>query len=316
MPLDGARSSERALPVAVNLSRGSGAALHLVRIHVRPERPPLSLEGMPVVDEEEDARCWAAERAYMAGVGERSGRRAELSTTIAVLDGPVEEVLATYASCEGIDLIVMATHGRHGLARAWLGSVGDALLRVSGVPVLLVRSFEETAWDAPEPGRPRILIALDGSRLSERVVEPAVALGRSLQATYTLLRVVNPLGMWGDPPGGLRPRQGRGGGGAAGSGSEGLPLRDRLVDAGAGSRGRYGRGALRASRGGHPGGVRTRGRLHHRDGHARPPWRLAARDGQRGGGGTARRARAAAAHRPGAAERNLGLRVLATGAVG
>jgi nucleotide-binding universal stress UspA family protein len=207
VPLDGTRSAERALPLAVRLARSSGATLHLVRIHVRAERPPLSLEGMPVIDAEADSRGWGAERDYMVKIRERLGPRSELPTRIAVMDGPVETVLATFVALHAIDLIVMATHGRRGLARAWLGSVGDALLRSSRVPVLLVQASEETALDTP--GRPRILIPLDGSRLSERVVEPAIDLGRSLDATYTLLRVVNPLGVVGELPAALAPGMGK-----------------------------------------------------------------------------------------------------------
>jgi len=209
VPLDGTRSAERALPLAVHIARSSGATVHLVRIHVRAERPPVSLEGMPVIDGEADSRRWAAEREYMIRIRESLGPRSELSTRIAVMDGPVELVLATYVSRHGIDLIVMATHARWGLGRAWLGSVGDALLRVSGAPVLLVRSSEDTAWTAPEQGRPRILIALDGSRLSERAIEPAMEVGRSLGAEYTLLRVVNPLGMLGDLPAAFAPAMGQ-----------------------------------------------------------------------------------------------------------
>jgi nucleotide-binding universal stress UspA family protein len=208
VPLDGTPLGKRALPVAVNLARASGGTLHLVRIHVSPTRPPISLEGMPVVDRAEDSRCWAAERAYMARIRTELGPRSELATTIAVLNGPVEETLATYAELHRIDLIVMATHGRHGLARAWMGSVGDALLRTSRVPVLLVRASEEVV-ETPAEGRPQILITLDGSTRAEKVVEPAVDLGRSLHATYRLLRVVNPLGIAGDLPAVFAPRIGR-----------------------------------------------------------------------------------------------------------
>jgi nucleotide-binding universal stress UspA family protein len=206
VPLDGSLLSELALPVAVRLARGSGGTLHLVRIHVAPTRPPVSLEGGPVDDDDEDSRCWEAERAYMAGIRERLGPRSELATRIAVLNEPVAEALATYAALKRIDLIVMATHGRSGLARAWMGSVADDLLRRSRVPVVMVRGTEETV--AAE-ARPRILIALDGSSVAEKVVEPAVSLGRSLDAEYTLLRVVNPLGLMGDLPVVLAPRMAR-----------------------------------------------------------------------------------------------------------
>ena len=209
VPLDGSPFSERALPVAVSLARGSGATLHVVRIHVPHTRPPVSLEGMPVSDPEKDSLRWEAERAYVTRIRERLGPRSELGTRIAVLNGPVAEVLATYAAFNRVDLIVMSTHGRKGLARAWMGSVGDELLRRSSVPVLLVRPAEDHESVAMPDGPPRILIALDGSRLAAQILEHAVSLGRALGAEYTLVRVVNPLGSMGDLPAVFAPRLGR-----------------------------------------------------------------------------------------------------------
>jgi nucleotide-binding universal stress UspA family protein len=206
VPLDGSEFSESALPVAVRLARASGGTVHLVRVHVPPKRAPISLEGMPVVDRDQDSRCWEAERAYMTRIRVRLGPRSELPTRIVVLNGPVKEVLATYAALHRVDLIVMATHGRSGLARAWMGSVADAVLRSSRVPVLMVCPVGGEPAAAVSGGRPRILITLDGSPAAERVLEPAVSLGRSLNAEYTLLRVVNPLGVWGDLPAVFAPR--------------------------------------------------------------------------------------------------------------
>jgi len=208
VPLDGSPFGERALPVAASLARGSGAALHFVRIHFPATRPPISLEGT-VIDDDKDSLRWEAERAYLEKVRHKVGPESERHTRVEVLNGPVAEVLATYAAFNRIDLIVMATHGRHGLARAWQGSVADELLRRSRVPVLLVRATGDTAAAALPEGPPRMLIALDGSRLAEEVLEPAANLGRALGAEYTLMRVVNPLGLMGDLPLVLAPRMGR-----------------------------------------------------------------------------------------------------------
>jgi nucleotide-binding universal stress UspA family protein len=197
VPLDGSAFSEQALPVALKLARRADDTLHLVRIHVPHTQPPLSLEGMPVTDPDQDAQRWEAERAYVMRVAARLGRSGQYTRT-SVLNGPVSDVLNTCARLNGIDLIVMSTHGRSGLARAWMGSVADTLVRSSRIPVLLVRPTEDGAGAAPPQGPPRILIALDGSRLAEEVVEPAVEMGRPLDAEYTLLRVVNPLGRTGD----------------------------------------------------------------------------------------------------------------------
>jgi nucleotide-binding universal stress UspA family protein len=208
VPLDGSLFSERALPMAEALARASGAVLHVVRIHVPHTRPPVSLEGMPVADPDKNAQRWAAERAYVSRIRNRLGPRSELATRIAVLHGAVAEALAKYAAAHRVGLIVMSSHGRRGLARTWMGSIGDALLRSSGVPVLLVRPGKGRETSAVPDGPPTILIALDGSPLSEQILEHAVSVGRPLGARYVMLRVVNPPGLMGEMPAAIAPRLG------------------------------------------------------------------------------------------------------------
>ena len=55
--------------------------------------------------------------------------------------GRAPQVLATYAAHEGVDLIVMATHGRTGLERFSLGSVAEKVVRLAPCPVFTVKSF-------------------------------------------------------------------------------------------------------------------------------------------------------------------------------
>jgi nucleotide-binding universal stress UspA family protein len=52
---------------------------------------------------------------------------------------PREAILAT-AHDLSADLVVMGTHGRRGIARALIGSVAEAIVRVSPVPVLTVHA--------------------------------------------------------------------------------------------------------------------------------------------------------------------------------
>jgi len=47
--------------------------------------------------------------------------------------------IAAFAAKEKIDLIVMGTHGRTGLAHAFLGSVAERVVRGAPCPVLTVR---------------------------------------------------------------------------------------------------------------------------------------------------------------------------------
>jgi nucleotide-binding universal stress UspA family protein len=59
---------------------------------------------------------------------------------IEVLSGRPADKLADYAEKNGVDLILMATHGRSGVSRWVRGSVADRILRAASAPVLMVRA--------------------------------------------------------------------------------------------------------------------------------------------------------------------------------
>ena len=53
--------------------------------------------------------------------------------------GPASQVIADTASKLGVDMIIMATHGRTGLSHLLLGSVAERVVRAASCPVLTVR---------------------------------------------------------------------------------------------------------------------------------------------------------------------------------
>jgi nucleotide-binding universal stress UspA family protein len=67
---------------------------------------------------------------------------------LAVRFGDPAEEIVNAAKSERADLIAMSTHGRTGLERLVLGSVAEAVLRRSRVPVLLARPNMQAAADA------------------------------------------------------------------------------------------------------------------------------------------------------------------------
>lgn len=177
VPLDGSPFSERALPLAVALAHRSGAELRLVHVMVPfGNRVFIEAEG--------------GDPDYLAGLAgeitEESGVR-----TVAVrrVGRQVVGELSYYSAEEGIDLVVMATHGWGGLQRAWLGSVTDGLVREARVPVVAFRPRPEEAPRLDGKEIEEILIPLDGSAVSESVVTEALRLG-GRGARYTLARVI------------------------------------------------------------------------------------------------------------------------------
>jgi nucleotide-binding universal stress UspA family protein len=57
-----------------------------------------------------------------------------------IVGGPAADVIVREAKKQRADLIVLGTHGRRGMRRLVLGSDAEQVVRMSPVPVLLVRA--------------------------------------------------------------------------------------------------------------------------------------------------------------------------------
>ena len=96
-----------------------------------------------VAEQATSALCDEAKQ-YLERVAERL--RAEdvvVSTRVIIADHPASAILND-AREHGADLIMMATHGRGGLARLLIGSVADKVLRGADSPVLLFQPRGES----------------------------------------------------------------------------------------------------------------------------------------------------------------------------
>lgn len=60
--------------------------------------------------------------------------------TSVILGDPAEKILR-YIKSEGIDLVIMGTHGRKGLDRILFGSVADRVIKMSPVPVMSINPY-------------------------------------------------------------------------------------------------------------------------------------------------------------------------------
>jgi nucleotide-binding universal stress UspA family protein len=191
VPVDGSNFAEHALPLALQLARQAQAGVQIVRVHT--VLAPLYAETVLVYDAALDASIRKDEQAYLDNLVERLKRISKVPVTAALVEeGPIGEALTDHAVACGMDLVVMTTHGRGPLARAWLGSVADQLVRQMPVPILLVRPGDGKVDLAQEPRPQRMLIALDGSELSEQIIKPALAMASLLGTDVTLLRVIKP----------------------------------------------------------------------------------------------------------------------------
>lgn len=144
VPLDGSELAEAALAHAAHLARLTGGELHLLRIVdvTRLERyGPYGLALEYASQEQVMTTEAAAAQEYLTGVSERL-RQQGLRVTDEIRSGVVSRELIT-ATGPG-DLIVMASHGRAGVKRWFLGSVAEDVVRHASVPVMLIRAGEAT----------------------------------------------------------------------------------------------------------------------------------------------------------------------------
>lgn len=187
VPLDGSPESEQAVPIARRVALESHAALHFV--HVSIPYQLIEVDRLPTVDTDLYALSREQKRSYLQRLAQPLIDNDRLTVTVDVVEGSVVPSLLEHANSIHVDLIVMTTHGRSGWERAWLGSVADALIRLSSVPVVLVRMSESPAQATTGAFR-RILIPTDGSAEAEEVLAPAVTLDPHKQADYLLVHVV------------------------------------------------------------------------------------------------------------------------------
>jgi nucleotide-binding universal stress UspA family protein len=137
VPFDFGEPAEHALDFAQKLAPSFGASVEV--LYVVPYLPSAALPipelgAIPLaahaVDEmEEDARTRLQE-----ALSPEDTRHRFLRKTVKVGD-PRAQIVA-YAAAEGVDLIVMGTHGRTGAARFLLGSVAERVVREAPCPVL------------------------------------------------------------------------------------------------------------------------------------------------------------------------------------
>ena len=187
VPLDRSPFGEQALSPAIAIARRAQGQLHL--LYVRTLSPPLAFQH---VDWWADALL-QEETDYLEDVSRRIQEAAQLTPLVETREGNISDVIRRHALNVGADLIVMTTHGRTGLSRAWLGSVADAVVRQDSVPVLMVRPEARAIGLNEHSLYSHVVVPLDGSPAAETVLEQAASLGSLAHARYTLVRVVAPV---------------------------------------------------------------------------------------------------------------------------
>jgi nucleotide-binding universal stress UspA family protein len=188
VPLDGSRLAEQAIPTSVSLARALGAEVLLAHVHQHTFEESA---GSGALSGDADVRLRDREHGYLEGVA-RGLAHAGVGARTSFLEAPVVQALLDEARLSGAFMIVMATHGYTGVSHAWLGSVTDEMVRRAPIPLVLVRPTVDPPMGEAAMGLAKLLVPLDGSRLSEQVLVPAGHVAKAAGAEIVLVRVIEP----------------------------------------------------------------------------------------------------------------------------
>ena len=182
VPLDGSKTAESALPYARALAERLDADVELLEVVDLG-----GISGSASADEVAKLNNLHASRKpdeYLTQVAKTfpQGR-----ARFRVERGTAASIIIDEAAADKETLIIMASHGCSGIHRWLLGSVAEKVLRGTSNPLLLIRASEK----APAEGQATlgsIVVPLDGSKLGELALAPALELARSLETEVVLVR--------------------------------------------------------------------------------------------------------------------------------
>ncbi len=144
IPLDGSALAEAIIPTALDLARDLDARLVLVSVVVPTPTSwggaaagwgPVGTWDVAMLPLDEQTRTM---ESYLASVKAQMPIAADRVTLDARV-GTLPRGILDAAEKHGADLVAMSTHGRGGLGRLVMGSVTDMVIRLAGIPVLVVR---------------------------------------------------------------------------------------------------------------------------------------------------------------------------------
>jgi nucleotide-binding universal stress UspA family protein len=139
VPLDGSKIAECALSHVQNLVKdgavGEVILLNVVHVHIQRAGEMSGYLDINKVRE----HFFMESRKYLADVESRLASEGVKVKTASLEGNRSADTITDYAKQNGVDMIVIATHGYTGFKKLMLGSVALQVLHNSDVPVLLIR---------------------------------------------------------------------------------------------------------------------------------------------------------------------------------
>lgn len=168
VPLDGSQLAECVLPHVAAFARSFDAEITLLRI--------LEKNQTGVTAQLFDLLNWQIKKTkatlYLDEIKERL-KESNIRAQAVILEGLVAEGITEYAQNQGIKLIILSSHGRHGLTQWGISSITQKIILSAPTSMLIVRAHQQDIPTGELSGISlfqRILVPLDGSRRAEHVL--------------------------------------------------------------------------------------------------------------------------------------------------
>lgn len=127
-----------ALRFATSLARDTGASLVIVHVVEPPPQPADRGFGGYIVETENEAESQQLLNKIVP-------TDPTVSCSHQLLHGSPAAEIVKCAETEGVDMIIIGSHGRRGLMRMLLGSVAEGVVRKATCPVITIKQPSEIA---------------------------------------------------------------------------------------------------------------------------------------------------------------------------
>lgn len=190
VPLDGSQLAECVLPHVAAFARSFDAEITLLRI--------LEKNQTGVSSQLFDLLNWQIQKTKATLYLEETKARfmeSNIQARAIVLEGLVTEGITEYAQNEGMKLIILSSHGRHGLTQWGVSSITQKIILSAPTSVLIVRAHQQSIPVGELSAIPlyqRILVPLDGSQRAEYVLPIITQLALVHKPEIHLVHVVHP----------------------------------------------------------------------------------------------------------------------------
>jgi len=187
VPLDGSQLAECVLPHAAAFAHSFEAELMLLRI--------LEKNQTGATAQLFDLLNWQIQKTkatlYLEEIKARF-KESNIRARAIILEGLVTEGITGYAQNAGVKLIILSSHGRHGLTQWGISSITQKIILSAPTSILIVRAHQQDSLAelSTIPLYQRILVPLDGSQRAEHVLPIITQLAHVHQPKIHLVHVV------------------------------------------------------------------------------------------------------------------------------